>query len=163
MKLEKKTIYIILGVVVFVLLGILLFLLLRNGEEEIVEVVEEEEVIYEYGEDMQDLEGNVYKTVLIGDQVWMAENLRTIPEYGQSWCYSGHDIYCERYGRLYDWEAVMNGELESGAQGICPDGWYVPTDEDWYVLESFFATSSCESSRLSWGCYPAGSLMKTEA
>lgn len=161
MKFNTKTIiYVVLGIVVFLLLGVLLFLLLDTEEEVIVEP--EEEVVYEFVGEVQDIDGNTYQTVQIGEQIWMAENLRTVSEHGQSWCYSGHDFYCERYGRLYNWEAVMAGSVEPGSQGVCPDGWYVPTDYDWYVLESFFANASCESSRLSWGCAPAGEIMKSE-
>jgi len=145
-----------------ILIGILIFLLLSRQEEEVVVEEEAVEEIFEFSEEIQDSEGNIYRTLQVGDQIWMAENLRTGSEYGQSWCYSGHDFYCDRYGRLYDWEAVMAGSEEPGAQGICPSGWYVPTDEDWHILESFFATGSCDASRLSWGCFPAGSLMKTD-
>lgn len=114
------------------------------------------------GEQLQDTDGNVYNTVQVGEQIWMAENLNAIPKYGKSFCYNNEIDYCNRYGRLYDWEAAMEGSEEPGSQGVCPDGWYVPTDEDWHILESAFSEGTCDGSRLGWGCYPAASFMKTE-
>ena len=162
MNLNKKNIIVIIGaVVIFVLLFILISLLV-NQEEPVSDDNDDEEVEVVFGEDIVDVDGNSYRTVEVGGQVWMAENLNTVSEYGNSWCYSDQEFYCDRYGRLYSWEAAMAGELEPGSQGICPNGWYLPTDEDWYALESFFATARCDAHRLSWGCSPAGQMMKTE-
>lgn len=161
MKFDQKKVLIILGIIFLILLAVLLYLLFsREGN-----LFENEEEFYselEYADEITDVDRNVYKTVRVGDMVWMAENLRTEPIHGESWCYSDQQSMCERFGRLYNWEAVMAGEEGAGSQGICPDGWYVPTDQDWYELESFFADSVCDGSRLSWGCFPAGRLMKTE-
>ncbi len=159
MKRSQKKVLIILGVVSLVLLGVLLFLLFSNDNELLDD---EEEIIseLEYMDEIVDVDGNVYQTVRVGEMVWMAENLKTKPTYGQSWCYSDQESMCNRFGRLYNWEAVMAGEEQPGSQGICPDGWYVPTDGDWHYLETFFS-SSCDGSRLGWGCYPAARLMKT--
>lgn len=94
-----------------------------------------------------DIDGNVYPTVLIGNQEWMAENLRAgryvngevIPESsgGESWA-NGMDgawiVYDHDaqngslYGRLYNWYAVED------TRGLCPAGWRVPVDEDWQEL-----------------------------
>ncbi len=57
----------------------------------------------------------------------------------------------------------MDGSTQEGTQGVCPDGWHVPTDAEWYELESTFATGDCSPSRLDWGCYPAGSSLKTSS
>ncbi len=142
------------------LLGILLYLLL-NKEEEVVIEEEVVEKILAPSQDVVDFDGNSYKTVQVGDQVWMAENLRTNSFSGESWCYNGQDNYCHLYGRLYTWEAVMDGETEPGSQGLCPNGWHVPTDAEWSELEAFFATGNCNPSRLDWGCFPAGTSLKT--
>jgi len=68
---------------------------------------------------------NTYPTVKIGLQTWMARNLNFATPKG-SWCYVNQSSYCETYGRLYDFPA---------AKTACPDGWHLPTDEEWKLLE----------------------------
>jgi uncharacterized protein (TIGR02145 family) len=67
-----------------------------------------------------------YKTVKVGNQVWMAENLNY--KTGKSWCFENDDFYCKKYGRLYDW---------STATKACPAGWHLPSDSEWNELEKF--------------------------
>lgn len=98
---------------------------------------------------VKDADGNKYNTVKIGDQVWMAENLKTtkyndgtemtnVTSYTQ-WGRLSSGAYCnydnlesnaETYGRLYNWFAVNTGKL-------APAGWHVPTDDDWTILENY--------------------------
>jgi len=109
-----------------------------------------------------DIDGNVYKTVKLGNQVWMAENLRTtryadgtpIPLGTES----SYDVAYRYYpddnsanvsdcGCLYNWPAVMNGSLSSsanpsGVQGICPEGWHVPSDAEWTELTNYVKSQS---------------------
>ena len=66
-----------------------------------------------------------YKWTIIGNQIWMAENLNYKTVYG-SWCYDDKESNCNTYGRLYNWET---------AKKACPDGWHLPTDEEWKELE----------------------------
>jgi uncharacterized protein (TIGR02145 family) len=106
---------------------------------------------------LQDIEGNIYKAVQIGNQTWMAENLRTkkykndiaIPDFNSSekwasiwnnfnttkapaWCYINfNENYNIPYGKLYNWHAVSN------TNGICPAGWHVPTDNEWTILTNY--------------------------
>ena len=87
-------------------------------------------------------DGKEYKKVKIGEQVWMAENLKFAAE--GSVCYAGYNDsvtarMCETYGRLYDWNTAMNGEhsssaVPSGVEGVCPVDWHLPSDAEWTIL-----------------------------
>jgi len=68
-------------------------------------------------------DGKTYRTVRIGNQTWMAENLNY--KTGTSVCYDNADSNCTKYGRHYNWDDAMTA---------CPAGWRVPTDEDWDSL-----------------------------
>ena len=108
-------------------------------------------------------DGKTYKTVKIGTQTWMAENLNyaytgvpfIVGDYisdSTSWCYDNDPANCAKYGRLYTWSAVMDSVgtwSENGkgcgykttcsatypVRGICPEGWHVPDTTDWETLE----------------------------
>jgi len=72
----------------------------------------------------------------------MAGNLNY--QTGNSWCYDNNSSYCDIYGRLYDWATLMNGAsssnaVPSGVQGICPDGWHVPSDAEWTILVDYLS------------------------
>ncbi|MBR4785923.1 MAG: fibrobacter succinogenes major paralogous domain-containing protein [Fibrobacter sp.] len=98
----------------------------------------------EYGELTDSRDGQTYKTVEIGDQVWMAENLNFETE--SSYCYNDSAKFCKKYGRLYWWaDAVGKSEEECGygktcslpsgnIQGVCPDGWHLPSYTEWDAL-----------------------------
>ena len=108
-----------------------------------------------------DADGNIYNTVLIGDQCWTRENIRTthyadgsaIPTESYSVLNNDMSNYAI-YGYLYNWTAVMNGAssstgIPSGVQGICPNGWHVPSDNEWSKLTDFVGSQSnylCDSN-----------------
>ena len=91
-----------------------------------------------------DRDGQTYRTVKIGDQVWMAENLNF--ETDSSFCYNNEDSNCAKYGRLYRWAAAVGkSESECGygktcslpsgnIQGVCPSGWHLPSTAEWETL-----------------------------
>jgi uncharacterized protein (TIGR02145 family) len=86
-------------------------------------------------------DGNEYKKVTIGKQTWMAENLSYNTISGTI-CYDYSADSCEKYGRLYRWNTVMNGESgssanPSGVQGICPAGWHIPSLQEWDELTDY--------------------------
>ena len=111
-----------------------------------------------------DVDGNIYNTVQIGNQCWMKENLRTTHYASSTEIPLGssathHDYAAQRYypnnnaelvgtyGYLYNWAAVMNGASSStanpsGVQGICPNGWHVPSDAEWTQLTDYVSIHS---------------------
>jgi uncharacterized protein (TIGR02145 family) len=110
---------------------------------------------------MRDVDGNEYKTVKIGNQVWMAENLKTtkfndgtniqLVTDAQMWrelsthgfCYYDNDQgkYGNTYGALYNWYTVNTGKL-------CPKGWHVPTDKEWTILIDYLGGQSIAGGKL---------------
>ena len=110
---------------------------------------------------VRDYDGNLYQTVVIGNQCWMRSNLRTlhyadgtglafgisgsatVPYYYVDQNYVGINIgNLPLYGYLYNWAAVMRGQPSSnanpsGVQGLCPNGWHLPSSAEWEELRNF--------------------------
>ena len=92
-----------------------------------------------------DIDGNVYSIVKIGNQVWMAENLR-VTKYRNGDTISDYSAYddiqsnAEIYGYLYGWDAVKDN------RNIAPEGWHVPTDEEWMELEQALGMNSAQAN-----------------
>jgi len=97
--------------------------------------------------------GQNYKTVTIGKQVWMAQNLNyDVPGNYTDLCYSNVSANCTKYGRLYNWATAMALPPECNSspldekkcviktpyhRGICPEGWHIPSAEEWSILMYF--------------------------
>jgi len=114
-----------------------------------------------------DSDSNIYQTVQIGTQCWLGENLRTrkkpngdaLPTSprgywgypnGQGGCSSSVDWDLNgsndcggQDGLLYKWDTMMNGSTTESAQGICPDGWHIPSHNEWTDLERAVCTAVC--------------------
>lgn len=100
-----------------------------------------------------DFDGNQYQTVSIGNQVWFKQNLKAVhysdgTEITEVWTYDDMEENADLYGRLYTWNAAMNYTTLQGAQGVCPDGWHVPTDSDWSELGSFLGGDQVAGGKL---------------
>lgn len=80
-------------------------------------------------------DGKEYQTMTIGEKTLMAENLNY--NIDGSTCFRNSEDFCNKYGRLYNFETAMNGSNEEYAQGICPDGWHIPSEEEWvYIVQN---------------------------
>ena len=119
-------------------------------------------------------DGKVYQTVVIGNQVWMAENLAYLPSvnmvadgsedaagsYYYVYGYDGTNVADAKatdnyatYGVLYNWTAAMDGEASSttnpsGIQGVCPAGWHLPSEAEWTELTNYLGGTSVAGGKL---------------
>lgn len=139
---------------------------------------------------VSDFDGNTYNTVIIGNQCWMKQNLRTTHyangdtladgtnvgsianDFTTKYVFDYNDDPANSvfYGKLYTWAAVMNGSsgsnvVPSGVQGVCPTGWHVPSDEEWKILEgtvdSQYGYPDAEWFSTSYRGYDAGENLKS--
>jgi uncharacterized protein (TIGR02145 family) len=109
-----------------------------------------------HGDTVADIEGNIYQTIVIGDQVWMADNLKAtvyndgtpIPlvpwnrfSPGYSWYKSDEGTYKNPFGALYLWNTIGTGKL-------CPAGWHVSTTADWEELIAYAGGKAIAGGRL---------------
>ena len=127
---------------------------------------------------MTDIDGNTYNTVQIGQQCWMKENLRTTRYADGTAIALGSDTSTSvayryypgnsasnvsTYGYLYNWKAVMGEAIHSsnnpsGIQGVCPDGWHLPSEAEFLQLKHYV---SCQSQY--WCDYDSTAIAKSLA
>ena len=152
----------------------------------------------EYDTIVDGRDGQVYKTVKIGGQTWMAQNLNyadsaeTPSLVGRNWCYDDKNASCDVLGRLYTWAAAIDSvklandeknpqqcgyyttcKLPAVVQGICPEGWHLPSADEWKQL-IVFVDDSLESynwqnsagrklmSQAGWVCEDRGPFLCEE-
>jgi len=107
------------------------------------------------GQFVDNRNGQEYKTVQIGEQTWMAENLNYNAEGSK--CYKDSDDNCAKYGRLYNWKTAMKGAPAvspkysinpSKVQGVCPEGWHLPSNREWNTFVNSVGGSSSAGAKL---------------
>lgn len=109
--------------------------------------------------------------VLVNSQVWAGANLNvgvmvpintaqtnngTIEKY----CYNDDEANCTTYGALYLWDEAMAYSTSPGAQGICPAGWHIPTDDEWKTLEISLGMSQTQADATNWRGTDQGTQLK---
>lgn len=115
--------------------------------------------VCEYGSLLDERDGNTYKTVKIGEQWWMAENLNYVDSastqslVGRTWCFNYMQVYCDERGPIYTWAAAIDSValatdsenpqvcgldksclFKTPVRGICPQGWHLPSLAEWETL-----------------------------
>lgn len=121
---------------------------------------------------ISDPDGNIYDTVTLGTQTWMTENLKTtrfrdnssiplvsdnemwgmLSTPGFCW-YDNDETNKIKYGALYNWYAVSSDRL-------CPQGWHVPSDEEYRILENYLGMTVTESLKMNWRGSDQGIMLK---
>jgi uncharacterized protein (TIGR02145 family) len=110
---------------------------------------------------VKDIDGNIYQTITIGTQLWMAQNLKAtkysngdligtttpatlviedekLPKY--QWAYDGNESNVANHGRLYTWYVATD------SRNVCPTGWHIPSDAEWTVLTDYLINSGYDYS-----------------
>lgn len=129
-------------------------------------------VAFECGtNDVKGRNNNYYKTIKTGNQCWMNENLNTGQMINSSsdqsdnstiekYCYNDDANNCATCGGLYQWDELMQYQTAESSQGICPEGWHVPSDEEWKTLEISLGMSQTDANKGGWRGNPIGTSLK---
>jgi uncharacterized protein (TIGR02145 family) len=129
--------------------------------------------LFQCGEPFTDTrDGRVYPTVQIGNQCWFGSNMNVgTMIYGhlnmlndsviEKYCFGNDTNNCNTYGALYQWDEMMQYVTAPGAQGICPQGWHIPTDQDILSLEIFLGMASATANLMNtWRGTDEGTKIK---
>ena len=122
-------------------------------------------IVGKNGNGVTDIDGNNYKTVIIGNQEWMAENLKvtryndasSIPNVTDTskwssnttgaWCYNNNDTFNNTvYGKLYNWYTVNLSS--NGNKNLCPTGWRLPTSIEWNILTDYLGGDTIAGGKM---------------
>ena len=119
----------------------------------------------EYGEFLDKRDNQVYRTIQIGDQIWLAQNLNF--ETDSTFCHDNKLDSCAKYGRLYTWNAAVGKSMEecpydsacyltdsakseAPVRGACPEGWHIPAYKEFYALK-VYVTEHYDRQYDRWG------------
>ena len=126
-----------------------IFLVTQQGCKK--ETPENQNIAQDKGDFKDARDGNIYKWVKIGNQVWMAENLNC--NTSNSWWYNNSSENGDVYGRLYTWDAALTA---------CPDGWHLPSNKEWKTMEMALGMSQSEADNTGLrGTYEGGKMKET--
>ena len=132
------------------------FSIVGCSSEESIVYSNENSPVFRDGKIIDPRDNNSYGVALIGDLYWMTENLRYADSVstknlaGNTWCHED-DAKCEKYGRLYSWTAALDFDKKfnsasvgyvSSTKGICPNGWRIPSGNDWLSLVNYVETNN---------------------
>jgi len=127
---------------------------------------------WQCGDPLEDpRDGQTYNTVQIGTQCWMAENLnvgtridgvnnQTDNSTIEKYCYDDDVANCDTYGGLYQWDEMMQYVATEGVQGICPNDWHLPTDDEWKTMEMELGMTQVQADAEGWRGTDEGGKMK---
>ena len=126
------------------------------------------------GDQIEDAAGNIYNSIRIGSQCWMAENLnigsmvnsssnQTDNSIIEKYCYLDNTSNCDIYGGLYQWNEMMQYVTTESTQGICPTGWHLPSDEEIKTLEMELGLTQAEADATEFRGTNEGSKMAGNA
>ncbi len=117
-----------------------------------------------------DVEGNIYKTVKIGTQWWMAENLKV-----KKYC-NGDNIALIKNQDTANWRKIKSGAYSDNntevyynwfavndSRKLSPEGWHIPSDEEWKILEKYLGMTQTEVEKIGWRGTNQGNKLKIEA
>lgn len=140
---------------------------LSNASVEELWVCSDEWKYHRYGLLNDSRDDKTYRTVTIGSQTWMAENLNYDYNEGtaKSYCYENKADSCTKYGRLYTWAAAMDSaavfstagkgcgdyktcSVSGVVRGVCPEGWHLPTTDEWKMLLTTVGGASIAGTKL---------------